>query len=262
MLKEDRQDKIVHYLKELGTATVAELARKLKVSDITIRRDLDALDEAKRIQRIHGGARCYSFEPSEPSFIRRQREQIEEKHAIAREACLLIKDDDVIALEAGTTTYALALAIASQSWSNLTVGTNSIEIARILLHSSGIRLILVGGVMQENEMACFGVLAQDMVRSLRFTRLFLGCRAFDIEAGLTHESDRDVDMVRAYVQSSDEVILLANHTKFGHRLPFRVLPPGDVDLLITDSFTSESVQKKLEAVVRVRLAQLSEAHAP
>jgi len=257
MLKSERLNTVIETVLERGTVTVTELAGELGVSEITIRRDLDELDAEKRIQRIHGGARRYTFQSFEPSFTSRQQEQIEEKAAIAAAAEQRILEEDVIALEAGTTTMELARLIGKRTWKDLTVVTNGFEIAKELFWTPGVRVIFIGGIVQLDELACFGTPAIDMIASLRFSKLFLGCRAFDIEAGLTHESDRDVPVVRAYAASADQILLLANHTKFDHRLPFRVLPAEKVDLLITDSFTPSGVLKKLENAMKVVVAPVA-----
>ncbi len=142
MLRPERQDGIVRGVLRRGPLSVAELAASLDVSVMTIRRDLDELDQQGRLQRIDGGARPRSPRGPEPPIVQRHMAQVPEKRAIATAALGLLADGDVIALESCPTTLELARAIARQPGHDLLVATDSLRVAEELIPTPGVNVAL------------------------------------------------------------------------------------------------------------------------
>ncbi len=236
-LKAERQQQILAAVLANGTMTVAGLAQQFGVSEITIRRDLDELYESSQVERIRGGVRPPAPEEPEPPVVNRQRENIAEKRAIAEAAVDLISDGDVIGLQMGTTTLELARALARGSWSDLQVVTNGIPIVNELLRVSGINLTCVGGVIDSGELACNGILAEQLLANLNLTKVFIGCRGIDPEHGITNaaQAEMEIGTVKAFVKASRQVIVLADHSKFDRVFFLQVLPLTAVDVIVTDN---------------------------
>lgn len=246
MLKSDRQQIIVEEVLANGTMSVTDLSERFQVSEITIRRDLDELDEAGYLQRVRGGVRRPSPKEPEPPIIQRQKASIAEKKEIAEAAAALVSEGEMIALEMGTTSLELARALAQKSWKNLHVVSNGIPILFELSLIPGIRLISIGGVVDTVELSCLGYFSEQFLAQLNISKLFLGCRAIDSEHGITNtiQAEKEIGIVRAFVESSARVIVLADHTKFNQVFPVQVLAPSEIDVIVTDTQTSENDLKK------------------
>jgi DeoR/GlpR family transcriptional regulator of sugar metabolism len=246
-LKSERQDSILKEVLRRGPVSIPDLAVFLDVSEITVRRDLDDLHANGLLERVRGGARPLSIRGPEPPVIQRAELQTSEKQAIGQAAINLIADGDVIALESGSTTLEFARAIARHSWQNLQVVTNGFLISEILMRVPGVQLVCIGGYFKPEEMCTLGVLAEDMLSRMRFNKLFIGCRGIDPEGGITTDlqSETEVFTVRAMAAASDQVIILADHTKFNHTFLLRALPIAKVDIVITDPITPDNILEKL-----------------
>ncbi len=258
MLKPDRQDAIVKGVLRRGTVSVADLATHLDVSEITIRRDLDELAQAGYVQRIRGGARRPRPRGPEPPVVQRQLDQVREKQAIGLAAVELVRDGDVIALESGSTVLELARAIARRAWQDLQVVTNSFTILNELIRTPGVQLVFVGGFVNPDEMGTFGTLAEDTLKRLNINKFFVGCRGIDPNIGLSNDVRAEIEMVtvRAFVAASSHIVVVADHTKFGHAFPLQMLPITDVDVVVTDSLTPENMLEELRQDTHVIVAPL------
>lgn len=247
MLKAERQRSIVEVVLAQGTMTVSELSDLFEVSDITIRRDLDELDENGYLQRVRGGVRRPSPKGPEPPSRQRQKENAAEKKSIAQAAMKLITEDDVIALQMGTTVLELAKALARKTWQNLQVVTNGIPIITELARTPGVRLICVGGMFDPDELACSGYHAQQFLTNFNISKLFLGCRGIDAERGVTNamQAENELGTIHAFVRSASRVIVVADHSKFNQVFPMQTLPLSAIDTIVTDSDVSEHTLKKM-----------------
>lgn len=246
-MKTIRHDAIVNAVQRSGVLSVTALAERLEVSEVTIRRDLDELDRAGRLQRVRSGAQRAVPRHPEPLAVQRQHVQAAEKRAIGQAAAELVRDDDVIALHLGTTTLELARALAARSWRNLQVITNGFPILDVLVHVPGIRLLFIGGIVNADEMGTLGWLAQRMLADLNIDKLFIGCRGLGTRAGTTHDMEVEsaVATERAFAAAARQVILLADHAKFGLVFPIQSIPITEVDVLVTDSEAPEEMLQDL-----------------
>jgi DeoR family fructose operon transcriptional repressor len=259
MLKSVRQEKILDEIQRQGQVSLGELARILNVSEITIHRDLDELDQDNKLKRVRGGAQRLSPFGPEPPVIQRQLSQMSEKQAIAALASQLISDGEVLALEAGSTTLELARAIVRfKPWVNLQVVTNSFPIVEELVRVPGIQLVFLGGIIVPDEMGTFGIFTEDMLKQMSIHKVFLGCRGIEPKVGVSNsiQAEMEVATVRALVAASEQTIVLADHTKFGHTFLFHMLSTQEIDVVVTDWGTDlRYINELQEQDIRVLVAE-------
>lgn len=248
MLKSERQRKIIRQIEQNDVVTVLDLTKNLKVSEITIRRDLDELERVGKIQRVRGGARLNGAADNEPPVVHRQQEQVKEKEAIAAKAVTYIQDGDTIALESGSTAMILARKIASFEWQNLQIVTNSVLILDLLLRVRGINMAFVGGFVDANEMCTYGKLTEEALSHFHIDKYFCSCRGFDLRVGRTNafQTGVEVGTVRSFAAASDQIFTMADHTKFGRKFPLQLLPISEIDTVITSTKVSQAILDELK----------------
>ena len=259
MLKSKRQEKILADLRQYQMMSVAELKENFDVSEITIRRDLDDMEQEGLLRRVHGGARILTHSYPEPPVLLRQKEQVEEKEAISELALELIRDGDVIALESGSTTIALARKIAQKEWQNLQVITNNFEIQKVLRNASNIQLVFVGGFVDQQEMCTYGELAETALKHLRVRKFFCGCRGIDPVFGRSNniQTGFEIGTVHSFAEISEQIIMLADHTKFGLTFALQMLPNDQIDIIITSDQTSDEMLTPFEAQgIQIKVAEI------
>lgn len=233
LLREERRREISRLINENKKATVAELSRLFRVSESTIRRDLEELDEQGLVQRAHGGALVVEHAPPEPPIIQRMEERAEEKRRIGRAAADLVRDGDTIFIGSGTTTLEVARNLVDRD--NLTVITNALNIASVFAGKSNVTVIVVGGLLRHSELSMLGHIAEQALKELNADRVIMGMRAVSIENGLTSDFLPEAMTDRAIIQAAPEVILAADHSKFGKVSIALVAPIASVSKIVTDA---------------------------
>ncbi|HPO82756.1 MAG TPA: DeoR/GlpR family DNA-binding transcription regulator [bacterium] len=237
MIVGERRNRILEILQEKGAIEVTELAKFFNVTGATIRRDLEILERDGLLRRTHGGAVLPVSISYEPLYSSQKRKNLKEKMAIGKMAADLIYDGDTIFIESGTTNFQIAKNIKNRH--NLTVVTNSIDIARELLDSSGIHIILTGGDLRKETVALIGPLAERTLRELRVDKVFLGISAIVPGKGMSTASTMEAQIKRLIIEMGREVIGLADYSKFGKEVFAFVAPTKVLNKLITDSGTSQ-----------------------
>ena len=235
MLASQRRARILGLVEESGAVRVSELVTLLRVSDMTIRRDIEQLDRDGLLERVHGGAIARNGRSSEePGFSAKSGLMRDAKRAIARVAADLVSPGSTIGISAGTTTYELAVAVRQVP--GLTVVTNSVPVAQMLheAETNGQTVILTGGVRTPSD-ALVGSVAIAALQMLHVDRLFLGVHGLDLGAGLTTPNLVEAETNRALVATTQHVCVLADHTKWGIRGLSSFARLRQADLLITDS---------------------------
>jgi len=227
-----RQKRILELLEQRENARVSELSELLGVSEATIRRDLSRLREIGEIERFHGGAVLVSPSAPEPPIIHRSNENAAEKARIGKAAAALIQDGDVIFIGSGTT--AIEVARNLQGYKNLTVITNALTVINALSNEENITLISTGGMYRMSELSFIGHLAEQVLSELRPQKVIMGIRAISLQDGLTNDYLPEVNTDRAIIHSADEVIVVADHTKFGKVSTAFVAPINAIHKLVTD----------------------------
>jgi DeoR/GlpR family transcriptional regulator of sugar metabolism len=214
-LARQRHELIVSQVRRAGSARVVDLAEQLDVSEMTVRRDLDVLHDAGLLVKVHGGATVrYEHATDEPGFEAKMSQNQVEKQAIAASAAVLTGPGAAIGITAGTTTAQLARELVTVP--NLTVVTNSLRVADVF-HAAPRQdrtVILVGGERTPSD-ALVGPVAAATLRSFHLDRVFMGVHGMHERAGFTTPNLLEADTNRAFVEATDELVVLADHTKWG-----------------------------------------------
>lgn len=243
LLNTERQQRIAQFIRERRRATVAELSERFGVSQATIRRDLEKLDRRGEIRRAHGGAVALERAAPEPPVVQRMSECEEEKRKIGQAAARLIQDGETIFLGSGTTTLEVARNLGDKK--DLTVITNALTIANQLADNRNITLIITGGLFRHSELSMIGYICEQALRELRADKVIMGMRAISIEEGLTNDDLSETMTDRAIIQFAPEVILVADHSKFGTVSTALVAPVSAVHKLVTDDKAPRDMVAKL-----------------
>ncbi len=239
----ERHRIILQLLAEQGSVTVTELCEKLGVSDMTVRRDLSALQSAGLLRRIHGGAVSTRGRSYEPPFLTRVQEAREAKRAIAEFAATLVEEGDSIALDVGTTTLEMARCLTDKR--DITVITASLPIANVLADHPDIRVILTGGILRPGERSMVGNIAESTFTRFHVDKAFIGIGGVDLNAGLTEYNLEDALVKKKLIASGQQHILLADSSKFGRVTFADVAPLSEIHQIVTDDALETPFQKAL-----------------
>ena len=254
MLAPERQARILKELQLHEAVRVADVAATLNVSEMTIRRDIEALDQNGLARKIHGGAmRLARLSALEPGFLLNVDKELDAKLAIAREALSLIQPGMTLAMTGGTTTYQLAVYLATEleQIRSLTVVTNSLKVADLLYQQQGnsnCKVIVTGGERTPSE-ALVGPVARGALRSLNTDLCFMGVHGIDADRGLTSPNLLEAETNGAFIESTGRLVVLADSTKFQVRSLATIAPLSAVDTVITDDGVSASTRELFAAKV-------------
>jgi DeoR family transcriptional regulator of aga operon len=241
----DRQIQILQLLERQQRLSVAELCAAFEVSEATARRDLENLASQGKLQRVHGGAIILTQAPPEQPILQRQSEQADEKIRIGQAASALVQTGETIFLGSGTTVLEAARRLRGQL--NLTVLTNSLPVVNALAGAEGITVICLGGMLRESELSFIGHITEQALAEVRADKVFMGTRAISLEYGLTHEYLPETMTDRAILKAGQQIIVLADHTKFGRAAAVRLAPLESIHTIVTDKGTPQDL---IEAVQR------------
>jgi DeoR family transcriptional regulator of aga operon len=237
LLNEERRRAILAALNRDGRVLVKDLAVHFRVSQITIRKDLEVLQGRGLIHRTHGGALVRSSGTlNDPSLQEKEKLHRTEKMRIAQAAVRLVEEGQSILLDSGTTTMAIARALGN--FRRLTVITNAINIAAELANSE-IEVILTGGTVRKNSFSLVGPLAEETLRHLSADTLFLGVDGFDTRLGLSTPNLQEAKVNRVMVEISRKVVAVCDSSKFGRRSLSTIVPPNAIHHVITDKKISK-----------------------
>jgi DeoR/GlpR family transcriptional regulator of sugar metabolism len=238
MLPQQRREKILDLITEDGHATVIQLSKIFKVTEVTIRQDLEKLEKEGSIKREHGGAYLTNIGLNVKNIVLQNQDHLPEKAGIAKKALEFINDGDIIILDSGSTTTEIAKLITN--FKNLTVITNALNIALILGVMPEINLVLTGGEFKAPTLSLTGQKAADFFEGLHVDKLFLAAAGITLKSGLTYPSISDIVVKRAMIESAHEVYLVADSSKVGKSSFASLGALSLVDFLITDSNISEA----------------------
>lgn len=233
MLPLVRLEKIAELVRKNGSLSIEELARTLKVSDSSIRRDLAKLEARGELRRTHGGAVAVKEEIKLPlSFEEKKELNITAKKKIAAKATEFISSGETVCLDGGTTTQLIAENITHLS--SLTVVTNSVSILYYLCKFSHIKLIAIGGMVKHNIQGIVGNLSSGILEKIHIDKLFLGADGISPERGIYTASEMEAFTKTKMIENSREVILVADSQKIGKPSLVRFGSWEDIDIFITD----------------------------
>ncbi|MFE7528801.1 DeoR/GlpR family DNA-binding transcription regulator [Kitasatospora sp. NPDC057542] len=229
---------ILEQIRARGGVRVTELVRDLGVSDMTVRRDLDALARRGLVHKVHGGAvRVDAPATGEPGFETKANWELPAKDAIALAAAALVPPGSAVGLAGGTTTFAVARHLRGVE--GLTVVTNSLRIAELLEQPAEdgtpatATVIRTGGVRTPSD-ALVGPVADQAIRSLHVNLLILGCHGLSPEAGLTTPNLAEAETNRTFLRSAHRVVVVADHTKWNAVGLASFADLDQLDILVTD----------------------------
>jgi DeoR/GlpR family transcriptional regulator of sugar metabolism len=228
----NRHKHILEKLNQQKKVEVEMLAKELNVSEMTVRRDLEKLEINGELFRTFGGAIPVQTISNELSYQDKKVKNVFQKRFIAEKAVKKIENDHIIFLDSGTTTLEISKKILNLNL-NLTVITNDISIANVLMDSN-IDVIMLGGHLQNSTGSVLGTLTFDLINKLNADLFFLGAHAVDEEYGITAPSIEKAQVKIAMMQSSREVVLVTDKSKFANKALFKVCELDELDEIITD----------------------------
>ncbi len=248
-----RRQRILDALREDGAVSIRALAAGLDTSAVTIRRDLDYLDSVGQLTRTHGGA--IAGQPSRESpYSEKVVQARRQKEAIGTLAASFVSEGDVVVIGPGTTTEALAKALAQRA--GLTVVTNSLLVAEAFVDAVGNEVIVTGGTLRASIRALVGEATNHTLRGLHADVTFLSGNGLDAEFGLSTPNMTVADSDRSLAAAGHRVVALVDHTKFGVRTAIQTLAPSAITDVITDESSPAATIAALRAAgIQVHIAR-------
>ena len=247
-----RHSEILAILRDEGTCGIADLAQRLGVPLETIRRDVKPLTQSGKIVKMHGAV-TLPFRVAEAPFERRMRENADAKRAIAIACALRIKDGDSLMMDTGTTTSFLARQLLRRR--DLTVVTNSSDVARTLATVNGNKVFMAGGELRGDNGAAFGRTAIDFVARFKVEFSIISIGAIGAATGPMDFDLDEAEFASMVLSCGEQAIIVSDQSKFGRQGLIRVCDYDAVDLLITDAEPPEDIAKTLrDAGVEIEVA--------
>ncbi|MFD3457838.1 DeoR/GlpR family DNA-binding transcription regulator [Streptomyces sp. NPDC058691] len=236
MASTDRLRRITEAVREAGSVGVAELAALTGASEMTIRRDLEALADQGVLERYHGGARSLLLRGEEPPFALRTQEGLDVKRRIAAEVAGLVADGESVLLDSGTTCLEVARALQHR---RLTVMPLSLHAVNALVGAAELTLLVPGGRPRAGELALTGPLTEASLAALRFDTAVIGCCGLGAKEGLTAYDLDDAAVKRAAIASARRVVAVAEGAKFQRTALAFVAPVSALHAVVTDAQAPE-----------------------
>lgn len=248
VLAAERQNKLLGEVQRRGAVRVAEFAELLGVSEMTVRRDLDALSRRGLVEKVHGGAVRTAPSTDEPGFEAKSGRQLAEKRAIAAAAAEFVTPGMAIGVSAGTTTWALAQCLRTVD--ELTVVTNSMAIAAVFhaRNNPSQSIVLTGGVRTPSD-ALVGPIAVSALTQLHLDIVFMGVHGMSEDAGFTTPNLLEAETDTAFADAGRTLVIVADHTKWGTIGIRTIAQLHEADVLVTDDGLSNAAASVLRTHV-------------
>jgi len=232
MLSQQRQKLILDYLKTHKSAQVQQLSDILGISLSTVRRDLSDMEVVGSVRRVHGGAMLMQEVPESP-ILQRTDEYIEEKQRIGQAAAGMVNDGETIIITGGTTAEMMIPYLADKS--NLTVVTNALNIAWKLAQYTHINVVVLGGYLRHSEYTLLGHLTIEALKDIHVSKIFHGIYGLNSESGLSGTYIQEVQTDREIISAAEQLVIMADSSKFGRTGAVRLVPIELVSTLISDT---------------------------
>lgn len=236
MLSQQRQKLILDYLKTHKSAQVQQLSDILGISLSTVRRDLSDMEEFGSVRRVHGGAMLAQEVPESPILLRSDK-YADEKRRIGEAAGRMVSDGETIIITGGTTAEMMLPSLAEKA--NLTVVTNALNIAWKLAQHTHINVVVLGGYLRHSEYTLLGHLTIQALQDIHVSKIFHGIYGLDPENGLSGTYIQEVQTDREIINAAEQLIVMADASKFGRTGAVRLVPMDQVSTLITDTGAPE-----------------------
>lgn len=243
MLAIERRNAIVTKVSAEGKVLVADLAKEFDVTEETIRRDLEKLDNDGLVRKTYGGAiKNESFNIDLPFHVRKQT-NVESKQKIAALIGEIINDGDYIMLDASTTALCVIKNILNKR--NITLITNSIEILLELCNKPEWNVLSTGGMLKEGGLSLVGYQAEKMISGFHVDTAICSCKGLDETNGITDSNERDAEIKKAFFRSANKRVLAADSSKFDRSSFVKVCGFNDIDVVVTEKYPGDTWAERL-----------------
>lgn len=243
MLIAERKSRLRELIAQRGMSDLDSLAAELRVSQSTVRRDIDTMVDEGVVKRTHGGViwigerNANSGATTRPyAFDQRMSYEMDAKRQIAKAARALVQDNETVLIDGGTTTFYLAEQLLGQS---LQIVTNSLPIANLFLNDENVELVLTGGLMYPRYGVLLGPTAEHVISTIHTRTMFLSVAGIH-DGGLYNQNLLLVQAEQRMMAQAQQVILLADSTKFGQQALARLCALSEIDIVVTDAGISDS----------------------
>lgn len=240
----ERHKYILAALHRDGFVKVVDIAKKLDVTTVTVRKDLKMLEEKGLLYRTHGSASPVNPHMSDRAVREKEKMQISEKKLIGLCAAGLIEENDSIILNSGSTICAFAEQIIANG--RLNVVTSSIKVTSILGEVEGVDITQLGGVLRRSSMSVIGSYTLSFLENITCSKAFLGVDGVDLDYGVTTSNVEEAELNRAMLGVALKTIVLCDSSKFGKKGFGKICNLDRVDVIVTDGGISPSFCRMLE----------------
>jgi DeoR family fructose operon transcriptional repressor len=248
-LQIEKQKEILDYVNENKQASVKELSKATGLSEVTVRKYLQPLESKGLLIKTHGGVISKKSALNyEVPYSEKETVNMEEKQRIGAAAAKLVCDGDVILLDSGSTTLQIAKEIKNQ---DITVITNDIKIAYELSGKPNVKLFVTGGMLRSTVFTLVGSDAESYLRRLHVNKTFLGADAVHLDSLVTNNAMEDAEIKKLMIQAADQVILVADHSKFDKKCFLDICSFSDIDVVVTDQIGPEYRKAFLQNSIKV-----------
>jgi DeoR family transcriptional regulator, aga operon transcriptional repressor len=245
MLSEERRNKIQEILNQHNRILVTEMSALLATSSVTIRKDLAILEKRGLLKRVHGGAMLTNPSIIDLALTEKERLHAKQKDRIARAAEQLIRDGEVIILDSGSTTTAIARRLKSKK--GITIITNAVNIAWELAAGEN-EVILIGGTVRRKSFSLVGPISEEAIARLAAGKLFLGVDGIHFDCGFTTPNLLEANINRLMLKSAAEIIVVADSSKFGKKSMGVIADISAAHKIITDDRIAEKDLQRLRSL--------------
>lgn len=258
VVAEERRSRLLETIRLKGFAALPELAEELQVSESTIRRDLDYLEDSGSAKRTHGGVFYAGPNPKMPHFEESHPAQWDKKQAIAKKTVSLIEDGDTLLLDGGSTAYEVGRLLVGR---RLQIVTNSLPVANLFASNGNTDLVLLGGYIYPRSGVALGPYTNEMLSRLTVRKTVMSVAGIN-DRGFYNSNMLLVETERAMMKAADEVIVVVDSSKFGHQSLAHLSPLGAAHyLVVDDEIPAEWPPKLARAGVQVLIAESDSAGA-
>lgn len=240
----DRQQQIAQLVERQQRISVADLCELFSISEATARRDLEALAQQGKVERVHGGAIVLQNAPPELPILERESDEADAKRRIGQAAARLITAGETVFLGSGTTVLEVARALKGRK--DLTIFTNSLPVLNTISGTEN-TVVSLGGILRTSELSFIGHITELGLDEIHADKVFIGTRAIHPDHGLTNDYLPETLTDRAILHAGREVIVLADHTKFGRVAAALLTPLEQVNLVITDKAAPDQLVHDIES---------------
>lgn len=237
MHKEQRQKNLIDYLSENNIMTISELAKQLDTSMMTIRRDIEYLEQQGIVKKLHGGALLIKHDPDQPSFYERIEELDNEKKRIGKAAAEFVKYGSIVFFDAGTSPLAVIEHIPNNI--EFTAISTGLMTSVALCSKPKANIISIGGNIHPSSYSSINYLAIDLIQRFHADIAFISTKAVSVDEGTFEAQLPLIEVKKAIVKASNKVILLVDHSKFEAKSLCLSIPMGDIDTIVTDNKVSD-----------------------